>query len=194
MISRGEAFSDKPGFSRNPVRQRSGSPRNASPLRLLEIIPETGRTHQIRIHLAHIGCPVLGDTLYGPADTPAPRLCLHAWKLTLPHPTTGQPVTFTAASPFDGRAFTPQALAASGQHVRSAAAHNPEGLAALLRLAVARRAPLANDPETTLYRLVNAAADGLPGLTVDRYGDALLASFYDDEADPAAQAGPAGVG
>ncbi len=148
---------------------------------LLEVIPETGRTHQIRVHLAHLGCPVLGDPLYGPADAGAPRLCLHAWQLTLPHPGTGQPVTFTAASPFDGPAFNPQVLAAVGQHVRGLAAQNPDGLAALLRLAAVRRSPLAADPETTLYRLVNAAADGLPGLTVDRYGDALVASLYDDE-------------
>lgn len=148
---------------------------------LLEVIPETGRTHQIRVHLAHLGCPVLGDPLYGSADAGAPRLCLHAWQLTLPHPVTGQQVTFTAASPFGEPAFAPQVLAAAGQHVRSTAARNPGGLAALLRLAAARRMPLANDPETTLYRLVNAAADGLPGLTVDRYGDALVASLYDDE-------------
>ncbi len=38
---------------------------------LLEIIPETGRPHQIRVHLAHIGCPVVGDPLYGPRDQPA---------------------------------------------------------------------------------------------------------------------------
>jgi 23S rRNA (cytosine1962-C5)-methyltransferase len=48
-------------------------------------------------------------------------------------------------------------------------------------LAVERRAPLAADPETTIYRLVNAAADGLPGLTADRYGDALVVSIYDDD-------------
>ena len=63
---------------------------------LLELIPETGRPHQIRVHLAHIGCPVVGDPLYGPTDRPAPRLYLHAFQLTLPHPATGQPVTFTA--------------------------------------------------------------------------------------------------
>ncbi len=148
---------------------------------LLEVIPETGRTHQIRIHLAHIGCPVVGDVVYGPADTPVPRLCLHAWQLTLPHPATGQPVTFTATWPFDGPVLTPQVLAAAGQHVRRSAARSPEGLTELLRLAAARRAPLANDPETTLYRLVNAGADRLPGLTVDRYGAALVLSLYDNE-------------
>jgi 23S rRNA (cytosine1962-C5)-methyltransferase len=49
-------------------------------------------------------------------------------------------------------------------------------------LAVERRAPLAADPDTTIYRQVSEGADGLPGLTVDRYGDALVANIYDDDA------------
>ena len=68
---------------------------------LLELIPETGRPHQIRVHLAHIGCPVVGDPLYGPADRPAPRLYLHAYRLTLPHPATGERITFTAGENID---------------------------------------------------------------------------------------------
>ena len=47
----------------------------------------TGRTHQIRVHLAHLGHPILGDTLYGGA--PSDRLWLHAWRLGLTHPVTG---------------------------------------------------------------------------------------------------------
>ena len=65
-------------------------------------------------------------------------------------------------------------------HIRDALAA-PDALRALLRLAVARRAPLAADPQTDIYRLVNGAADGLPGLTVDRYGDALVAAIYDED-------------
>lgn len=49
--------------------------------------PHTGRTHQIRVHLAHLGAPVIGDGLYGGA--PDEQLWLHAWKLTLQHPVTG---------------------------------------------------------------------------------------------------------
>ena len=151
---------------------------------LLEIIPETGRSHQIRVHLAHIGLPVVGDLLYGPADRPAPRLCLHAYQLTLPHPTTGETVTFTAPRPTLfarlGSGLPGVQLAGTGTHVRGAV-RQPDALRELLRLAVERRAPLATDPATTIYRLVNAAADELPGLTVDRYGDALVASLYDDD-------------
>jgi 23S rRNA pseudouridine1911/1915/1917 synthase len=47
----------------------------------------TGRTHQIRVHLAHLGRPILGDALYGGA--PSDRIWLHAWRLGLKHPVTG---------------------------------------------------------------------------------------------------------
>jgi len=52
--------------------------------------PLTGRTHQIRVHLAHLGNPVIGDVFYG--GLPSNRLWLHAWKLELPHPITGEPI------------------------------------------------------------------------------------------------------
>lgn len=48
----------------------------------------TGRTHQIRVHLASIGHPVVGDTVYGTPDEGIPRQALHAWRLAFPHPET----------------------------------------------------------------------------------------------------------
>ena len=62
---------------------------------------ETGRTHQIRVHLAHIGHPLLGDTVYG-AKKPVPGLagqCLHAAQLTFTHPATGERLTVEAPLP-----------------------------------------------------------------------------------------------
>lgn len=62
---------------------------------------ETGRTHQIRVHMAHIGRPLLGDTVYG-AKKPVPGLagqCLHAARLRFVHPTTGLPVELEAPLP-----------------------------------------------------------------------------------------------
>ena len=61
--------------------------------------PLTGRTHQLRVHLASIGHPILGDALYGDADVQsrAPRLLLHASELGLVHPATGQALRFESA-------------------------------------------------------------------------------------------------
>ncbi len=56
--------------------------------------PFTGRTHQIRVHLAALGRPILGDALYGGA--PSDRLWLHAWQLRLPHPVSGEPMVVVA--------------------------------------------------------------------------------------------------
>ncbi len=78
---------------------------------LLRLRLHTGRTHQIRVHLASIGCPVAGDPAYGsaardraalPAGAPRPaRQMLHAWRLELPHPATGEPLSFEAPPPAD---------------------------------------------------------------------------------------------
>ena len=65
---------------------------------LIEAEPLTGRTHQIRVHAAENGFPILGDTLYG--GTAFGRVCLHAAEITLKHPTTGEEVTFRAPVDF----------------------------------------------------------------------------------------------
>jgi 23S rRNA pseudouridine955/2504/2580 synthase len=57
---------------------------------VLQLAPETGRMHQIRVHLMHLGCPILGDALYGEGQATAPRLMLHAARLDLPHPEGGR--------------------------------------------------------------------------------------------------------
>jgi tRNA pseudouridine32 synthase/23S rRNA pseudouridine746 synthase len=60
--------------------------------------PMTGRSHQLRMHLAWIGHPIVGDELYGRAG---PRLLLHASALSLPHPYDGRPVAFESRAPFE---------------------------------------------------------------------------------------------
>jgi len=242
---------------------------------LLEVNLLTGRTHQIRVHLAHIGHPIVGDALYSPPSKPAPRLMLHALELTIPALEDEADTDPLPASPDGGGDEAPmegdRPLLAEEQGVMNHAptedgafmdkgqgvihhaptedgpfetptqtsnlkpqhcfrAEPPEifnrvreglpeldlvqrlavpfmqprrighltppprmeidslteadrpALAALFRLAVERRAILAGDEATDIYRLVNAAGDGLPGVTVDRYAAALILSLYQDTA------------
>ena len=71
---------------------------------LLRLDLETGRTHQIRVHLAALGHPVAGDRVYG-GGRAAPRPMLHAWRLRLRHPRTGEDMTFEAPPPADFEAY-----------------------------------------------------------------------------------------
>lgn len=68
----------------------------------LELTPITGRSHQLRVHLAAIGHPILGDPLYAPLEVQAQstRLCLHAKRLSLTHPAHGESMVFECEVPF----------------------------------------------------------------------------------------------
>jgi 23S rRNA pseudouridine1911/1915/1917 synthase len=69
------------------------------PYSLVEVQLETGRKHQIRVHMADLGCPIIGDTVYGAQTNPARRLGLHAWKLELKHPASREPMSFQSPLP-----------------------------------------------------------------------------------------------
>lgn len=125
---------------------------------LLEARPITGKTHQIRQHAAHAGCPIVGDTLYG--GVAAPRLMLHAHRIQFYHPRTEQPVTFTASVP---QAFeTPEPLTVAREY----------------------RQLLFGD-DTNAYRLISGAADGFPGVIVDSYAGQLLVQWQTKHTQPA---------
>ena len=66
---------------------------------LLEVTLETGRKNQIRVHLAGMGCPIMGDEKYGARSDPFRRLALHAYFLSFPHPATGELKTFQTVLP-----------------------------------------------------------------------------------------------
>ncbi len=70
---------------------------------LLEIEPITGRTHQIRVHLAALGHPVVGDATYGRRSTLVSRQFLHAWRLAFALPSSGRPLEFESPLPPDLR-------------------------------------------------------------------------------------------
>lgn len=84
--------------------------RAGSDCSLVEVVPTTGRTHQIRVHMAAIGHPVIGDKLYGgrrerKSRWKVPRHLLHAWKLAFAHPRTGTWVESVAPLPPDFHQF-----------------------------------------------------------------------------------------
>jgi 23S rRNA pseudouridine1911/1915/1917 synthase len=72
---------------------------------LLRCDLDTGRTHQIRVHLAAMGHPVAGDTEYGGREPRLTRPMLHAWRLRLRHPRTGAEMSFEVAPPLDFNDF-----------------------------------------------------------------------------------------
>jgi 23S rRNA pseudouridine955/2504/2580 synthase len=78
---------------------------------LMQLSPDTGRMHQIRVHLAHLGCPILGDRIYGAGKLSAPRCMLHASRLVIAHPGGGT-LELDAPLPEDFRARA----AAAGLH------------------------------------------------------------------------------
>jgi 23S rRNA pseudouridine1911/1915/1917 synthase len=102
-----------PARTHYQVRERFG--REAA---LVELTLDTGRQHQIRIHLASIGHPVLDDRVYGPARESAKRTdrpLLHAWRLAFPHPFTGRRIAVEAPLPRDFKARLAR-LRAGGVH------------------------------------------------------------------------------
>ena len=70
-------------------------------LSLVSLKLETGRTHQIRVHMGYIGCPLIGDYLYYPDHTRINRQALHSYRLSFLHPITGKALSFTAPLPED---------------------------------------------------------------------------------------------
>ncbi|WP_338622857.1 RluA family pseudouridine synthase [Selenomonas sp. TAMA-11512] len=72
---------------------------------LLRLRLETGRTHQIRVHLSHAGHPLLGDSLYGGTSSILTRQALHAYRLAFTHPHTGKRLSFCSPLPSDMRAL-----------------------------------------------------------------------------------------
>ena len=85
-----------------PARTHYRIVQTCGPRTLVELELETGRTHQIRVHMAHMGCPLTGDFLYGREDrTLIARPALHSARMELAHPVTGERLSFAAPLPAD---------------------------------------------------------------------------------------------
>ncbi len=89
-----DAAAGKPSLTQWRVLQRQADATR------LALTPVTGRTHQLRVHLQHIGHPVRGDALYAPPPLLATRLLLHATQLAFDHPTSGSRLSFNSPAPF----------------------------------------------------------------------------------------------
>ncbi|KAF0176820.1 MAG: Pseudouridine synthase [Limisphaerales bacterium] len=140
--------------------------------------PHTGRTHQIRVHAAANGFPILGDTLYG--GTPAARVFLHAHEIRFQHPATGKPVIFDAPPSFtsDPRLALREALVGRGScragGSRAGAVSDDLTVATAGSAGASPHLDAQTPPPTTAFRLVHGAADRWPGWQVERLGDFLL--------------------
>lgn len=128
------------------VVRREGS------LTWIEAEPVTGRTHQIRVHAAGEGLPLLGDVLYG--GSPSGRLHLHAARLQIRHPATGDESVFEALPDF--RTPAPRQL----------------------------RDAFLDPRETDAYRVVHGASDGFPAHYIERLGDWALVLSEDPMTSP----------
>jgi len=132
---------------------------------LVELRPETGRTHQLRVHLSHAGAPIVGDEGYG--GVVAERLFLHARDLVFSKPAVR------------GHAPVPSAFA-DALHARAAVLGSVARVRESLADAGCLREPLLAATDT--FRIVNDLGDALPGVCVDRYGDYAVLSLSSDEA------------
>ncbi|MFO0550047.1 MAG: class I SAM-dependent methyltransferase [Polyangiaceae bacterium] len=166
---------DRDGAMR--ARPRSGAPRRDEVLAitrfttlaraegraLVELKPQTGRTHQLRVQLAALGAPIVGDTLYG--GPPAVRLMLHARSLQLTHPVTNKPLALDATTPRSFERFGKDAEL---------------DVDVLVREAAERRVGAALVGGTDALRIVNAEGDAVHGATIDLYGRHAVLSLYED--------------
>ncbi len=92
----------KPSETRFRILKRYQASDLREAFALVEAMPMTGRTHQIRVHASALGHPLLGDVLYGAEETKlTARPALHAYSLTFTHPATNAQVTFKAEHPQD---------------------------------------------------------------------------------------------
>jgi len=95
IIKRAVSANGKPAVTNYKTVRKSGKKK------MLEITLETGRTHQIRVHMAHIGYPLLGDELYGGDMTEISRQALHCGYISFSHPITGKKMSFECSVPYD---------------------------------------------------------------------------------------------
>ena len=179
LIRLGEKYASRPGgeIAETKFRRRRGDETQIKigneletphvvTYNCIEASPLTGRTHQIRVHAAESGFPILGDTLYG--GTPAARVFLHATEISFAHPATGEPVTFSAPANFAGDEVT--SLISSNPKL----SEPPDVGSYFINGRLALRTAIIEPDATDTFRVIHGASDGWPGWFVEKLGDFLL--------------------
>lgn len=97
----GAGETNAPGDSRADAPKGSQANAQAGSAALVRLLLETGRTHQIRVHMAHIGHPLVGDALYGGDPALLTRPALHSWRLAVTQPVSGKRIGLVCTPPTD---------------------------------------------------------------------------------------------
>jgi 23S rRNA (cytosine1962-C5)-methyltransferase len=170
LVRIGEKYASRAGgeLAETKFTPISDSKFGSSRLKMVSAEPLTGRTHQIRVHAAENGFPILGDTLYG--GTNSSRVFLHAGEITFTHPSTNEPVKFLAPIDFDGGGASVLASRVLQIDDHSQDRHGSSGTSPHQSLRTAIMEPDA----TNAFRLIHGASDGWPGWFVEKLGDFLL--------------------
>lgn len=145
--------------AKSTVRTLWRSPEGSTPVSLVAVRIFTGRTHQVRVHMAHLGHPLVGDGTYADHATAkrSPRMLLHAARLGVDHPVTGTPLAFASTPP---EIFFEVAAQCVKRPVRLGIVGMPgSGKSALLRLLAERDVPTFS-ADAEVARLYEHGADG----------------------------------
>ena len=178
LVRIGEKYASRPG---GEMAETQFTPASAaefkfqiSNFKIVRASPFTGRTHQIRVHAAESGFPILGDTLYG--GTPAARVFLHAADIAFTHPATNEPVNFFAPANFGENlecGGTPPLF-----HWETCLPVPKRGHVRALQIdadpRLALRSAVIEPDATNAFRIIHGAGDGWPGWFVEKLGDFLL--------------------
>ncbi len=178
LLRIGEKYASRPGgeMAETKFTPIADAKFTISGLKMVNAEPLTGRTHQIRVHAAESGFPILGDTLYG--GTASSRVYLHAGEIEFTHPATNERMKLFAPVDFDreprlalreaclAQAFRPAGL---GDFPVASSKPDSEPGTAKFREPTDKNVCVAN-----AFRLIHGASDGWPGWFVEKLGDFLL--------------------
>jgi 23S rRNA (cytosine1962-C5)-methyltransferase len=177
LLRIGEKYASRPGgeMAETKFTPVADAKHAISGLKMVHAEPLTGRTHQIRVHAAESGFPILGDTLYG--GTPSSRVYLHAGEIAFTHPATGKPVKFFAPVDFDREPRLALRAACVEQAAPSSRPSPPMGEkvpAGWMRGGGEPQSPNLQSCATNAFRLIHGASDGWPSWFVEKLGDWLI--------------------